>query len=286
MATNIKDRNALENHLLPGLDAKGVPVGLKNTAIPFKYNDVEDFKRTVSMHSDARVICIEGARYDFPSDDFLNAIQKYALNNNVVIVSDEITSGWRMTDGGVYKINGFRPDIVVYGKALGGGYAISAVVGKQDIMDFAQDTFISSTMWTERIGFAAGIKTIEILKREKAWIHLNRIGALIGEGWFKLANKHNLSLKITEFKPLITFKLNYGEFNNQLLTLFAQEMLKRGYLSAPSIYVSLAHNEEIVSQYLEKVDEVFKILSDAIETKTIPQKLESKIRSDSFTRLT
>ena len=153
-------------------------------------------------------------------------------------------------------------------------------------MDFAQDTFISSTMWTERIGFVAGLKTIEILTREKAWIHLNKIGTLIGEGWVKLANKHNLSLKITEFKPLITFKLNYGELNNQLITLFTQEMLKRGYLCAPSIYVSLAHNEEIVNEYLEKVDEVFKILSVAIETKTIFEKLESKIRSDSFTRLT
>ena len=65
------------------------------------------------------------------------------------------------------KINGFQPDIVVYGKALGGGYAISAVVGREEVMDVAQDTFIGSTMWTERVGFVAALKTIEILTRER-----------------------------------------------------------------------------------------------------------------------
>ena len=74
-----------------------------------------------------------------------------------------------MIDGGVYKINGFKPDIVVYAKAMGGGFAISAVVGTEKVMHSAQDTFMSSTMWTERVGFVAALKTIEILCREKVW---------------------------------------------------------------------------------------------------------------------
>ena len=129
LAANIGNSEGLSQHLIPGLNTHGVPSSLCNTAIPFAYNSVEDFQRVIDEHSDLGVICIEGARYDFPSQEFLTAITNYARNKNIIVVSDEITSGWRLTDGGVYKLNNFNPDIVVYGKAMGGGYAISAVVG-------------------------------------------------------------------------------------------------------------------------------------------------------------
>ena len=181
LATNLDNNDNLNNHLLPGLSTNGVPRGLKNTVVPFIYNDVEDFKRVVSKNPDIGIICIEGARFDFPSNKFLKTIMEYCIQKNIIIISDEITSGWRVTDGGVYKINGFRPDIVVYGKGLGGGYAISAVIGKKKIMDVANNTFISSTMFTERIGFSAALKTIDILCRDEVWKHLIHIGTLVGD---------------------------------------------------------------------------------------------------------
>ena len=109
--------------------------------------------------------------------------------NNVVLICDEITSGWRITNGGSYKISGFKPDIVVYGKGMGGGYAISAIVGKKNIMDFAQNTFISSSMWTERIGFVAAINTIKIFQKKKLWVTINKIGKKIKLNWIKIAKK-------------------------------------------------------------------------------------------------
>jgi glutamate-1-semialdehyde 2,1-aminomutase len=286
LAANLGDPEGLSNHLLPGLEPKGVPVGLKNSAIPFLYNDVADFERVLDQHSDIGVICIEGARYDFPNPDFLDAIIARAKQHNIVVISDEITSGWRMTDGGVYKLNGFEPDIVVYAKAMGGGFAISAVIGRENVMDVAQDTFMSSTMWTERVGFVAGLKTIEVLTREKGWEQLIQIGERISEGWEMLAERHGLRLKTTEFKPLITFKLDYGDLNNDLITLYIQEMLKRGYLAASSVYVSMAHTTDIVDRYLEVADEVFSILAKAINHGDVGKLLETKPRSDAFVRLT
>lgn len=287
LAANIGDSSGLSQHLIPGLNTHGVPSSLKSSSIPFIYNSVDDFIRVVNENSDIGVICIEGARYDFPRKEFLEAITDYARKNSIVIVSDEITSGWRLTDGGVYKINGFNPDIVVYGKAMGGGYAISAVVGKQEVMDFANTTFISSTMWTERIGFVAGLKTIEILTRDKTWIHLNQIGDKIGKGWESAANKHGLLLSVTDFKPLITFKFGYSEsINNLLLTLFTQEMLKRKYLAASSIYVSSTHNEVILEKYFIEVDEVFALIKKSLDSGDILQFLNTNPRSDSFGRLT
>ena len=286
LATNLTGTEQLKDHLLPGLEPIGVPKGLKNTVVPFIYNDIEGFYDVIKKNPDIGIICIEGARYDFPKKDFLDAIMNIARDKNLIIISDEITSGWRMTDGGVYKINGFQPDIVVYGKALGGGYAISAVVGKSKIMEMANKSFISSTMWTERVGFVAGLKTIEILCRNKGWEKLIEMGTRIGKGWLEIAQKHEINIDITDFKPLITFKLNYGKNNSIITTLFIQEMLKRGYLASTSIYLSLAHNNKIIDDYLDNVDEVFKIISDAIKNNSLSVLLETKERSDSFTRLT
>lgn len=285
LAANLSGENSLGEHLLPGLAPEGVPKGLKGTALPFKYNDVEALEKLVSGNKDIGVIVIEGARYDFPKKEFLDAIEYIAKRNKIIVVSDEITSGWRMTDGGVYKLNGFKPDIVVYGKAMGNGFAISAVVGRKDVMSAAQDTFISSTFWTERVGFAAALKTIEILTREKIWEHLVRIGTKIGDGWEAKAKKHGVTLHITDFKPLISMKLDYGRQNSAIATLFTQEMLKRGYLAATSIYVSAAHTDGIIDAYMDKVDEVFGLISEAIKTGTVDDKLETKVRDEGFKRL-
>lgn len=285
LATNLTGENNLSEHLLPGLVPKGVPKSLANTALPFRYNDVEDFKRLIDANPDVGVIVIEGARYDFPTQDFLNEIQTVARERDIVIVVDEITSGWRMTDGGVYKLNGFNPDIVVYGKAMGGGFAISALVGRHEIMDEAQNTFISSTFWTERVGFVAALKTIEILTRDKVWEHLIRIGAKIGDGWEDLGLKHGLNIHVTDFKPLITMKFDYGDRNAAIETFFIQEMLKRGYLAATSVYVSYSHTHPIVDEYLNNVDVVFGIMAKAINTESVERKLETKVREEGFKRL-
>lgn len=285
LAANLNGERNLSDHLLPGLKPKGVPLGLKNTVFPFKYNNVDELSEVVKRE-DIGVIVIEGARYDFPTKDLLDTIQKVAKERNIVIIADEITSGWRMTDGGIYKLTGFKPDIVVYGKSMGNGFAISAIIGKKEVMNEAQETFISSTFWTERVGFVAALKTIEKLTKNKVWKHLNKIGEIIGRGWECLAGKYGLKLHVTDFKPLITFKFEYDDKNSALYTLFTQEMLKKGYLAANSVYVTYAHNEEIVKEYLESVDEVFEIISSAIKNNRINEKLETSIRDEGFKRLT
>lgn len=286
MATNLARADNLNNHLLPGLSTQGVPKGLRNTVVPFIYNSLDDFKKVIKENPDVGIICIEGARFEYPNKDFMKIIMDTAKAKNIIIVSDEITSGWRVTDGGVYKINDFKPDIVVYGKGLGGGYAISAVLGRKKIMEVANNTFISSTMFTERIGFVAALKTIEILCENNVWDHLIKVGRIIGESWLNLAKKYNLNITINEFKPLISLKFHYNDKNNLINTIFVQEMLKRGYIASTSIYVSYAHNEKIVEKYISKVDEVFQLISIAIDNNRLDSLLETQERTDAFGRLT
>lgn len=285
LATNLSSESNLDEHLLPGLEPSGVPSGLSGTALPFKYNDINDFDRLLEQHDDIGVIVLEGARYDLPSADFLKAIDVQSKRKGIVVIVDEITSGLRMSESGVYRLFDFDPDIAVYGKALGNGFAISAVVGKKEVMDSAQDTFVSSTMWTERVGFAAGLATLNKLTEFSVYKHLIEVGTYIGNGWIELAKKYELDISITDYKPLITFKLNYGEANNPIVTLFIQEMLKRGYLASTSIYVTYAHTIEIANKYLENVDEVFEIMSDAINNNKVLDLLETEVRTDMFKRL-
>jgi len=285
IAANIQGENQLKDHLLPGLEPKGVPKGLAITSIPFKYNDIANLKKVIA-ENDIGVIVIESARYDFPTPEFLNEIAQIAISKKIVVILDEITSGWRMTDSGVYKLfKDFIPGIVVYGKAMGNGYAISAVVGKKDIIEQAQHTFISSTFWTERIGFVAALATIEFLQKNHVSAHLIEIGNIIGDGWKKLADKHGLDLSITDYKPLISFKLNYGDKNQALYTLFIQEMLKRGYLASSSIYVSYSHTVKHVEKYLLEVNVIFGMMKKAINSNTIETLLETQVRDDAFKRL-
>lgn len=285
LATNLENENNLNEHLLEGLSPKGIPVGLSGTAIPFKYNDSFDLEKQVK-DKDIGAIVIEGARYDFASEDFLQSIKKIADEKNAVIIFDEITSGWRMNCGGVFKsYNNFEPDIAVFGKAMGNGYAISAVVGKGDIMDSAQDTFISSTFWTERVGFVAALETINQLEKLQVHKNLIKTGEFISKGWNNLFNKYDLDIKTTDFLPLITFKPNYGKLNNKILTYISQEMLKMGYLAANSVYVSNSHSEKIVQDYLDCLDKVLKNLSLCIKSKALDASLETRVREFGFERL-
>lgn len=285
LASNIASESNLEGHLLPGLKPKGVPYSLKDSAIPFRYNDFEEFERLAREH-DAGVVVIEGARYELPKKAFLESIKNTARAKGMVIVVDEITSGWRATDGGVYKILGFKPDIVVYGKAMGNGYAISAILGRKEVMDMAQESFISSTFWTERIGFAAALATIKKIIDNKTWQKGTLLGTRIGEGWERTARECGLKLHVTDFKPLVTFKLDYGSDNPALYTIFTKEMLKKGYIASNSIYVSYAHTEKIVDDYLNEAKKAFKIMKKAVDGGSASKFLKTPSMEEGFKRLT
>lgn len=285
LATNVGDVNGLSDHLLPGLNPNGVPSELKDTAIPFKYNCLESLQDVFNKHSNIGVIVIEGARYEYPTPVFLNAIQEMANKHKCVIIVDEITSGWRVIDGGATKLFNFKPDIVVFGKGIGNGYAISAVVGNSNVMEYAQDTFISSTFWTERIGYVAGLATIKSFIENKVWCHLNTMGEYIGLEWEEYANRIDLDIEVTDFKPLITFKFKYGELNSILETIFIQKMLERGYIASTSIYISYAHTSKDIAEYLWACEEVFLILKHIIDDGEFEKHLIGNVRETGFKRL-
>ena len=286
LATNLSDPKGLNDHLLSGLDPVGVPPALQGTVLPFSYNRIDELEKLIARHSDIGVIVVETVRHHEPEHGFLEKVRAFADKTGAVLIFDEITIGWRMALGGAHLHYGVSPDIAVLGKSIANGYAMAAVIGKKDVMDSAQKTFISSTFWTERIGPAAAIATIRKMKKVNLPAYLKRIGALIGEGWKRLSVKHSLKIRVHGPEALVGFAFDYGEDSQAIRTLFTQEMLKRGFLAAGSVYVSLAHTEKNVKLYLRAVDEVFGVLAEAIQKKTVHTLLRGPVAHSGFQRLT
>jgi len=283
LAANLETDENLEGHLLPGLDPSGVPQSLEGTSKPFEYNDVAALERLVDREDLAAVV-MEPIRYAEPEDGFLERVQELTTEHDVPLIVDEITSGFRVRPGGYHEVLGLEPDVAVYGKALGNGYPISAVVGVERVMDEAQGSFISSTFWTERIGPSAALATIETFREENVGDHLVDVGRQITDGWERLAATHDLPLKTKGLAPLTTFALQCEEAD-AATTLFIQEMLDRGYLAANSVYVSAAHTESLVESYLDAVDEVFGLLADALDAGTVRDHLDGPVKHTKFERL-
>jgi glutamate-1-semialdehyde 2,1-aminomutase len=178
-----------------------------------------------------------------------------------VLIFDECTSGFRQSFGGLHKLYGVEPDMAMFGKALGNGYAITATIGRREIMEAAQTSFISSTFWTERIGPTAGVKTLDVMERVRSWDTITTMGSAIGEKWLALARKHDLKITLNGLPALIGFTFD-GPNHLPYRTLITQEMLAKGYLAATAVYVCTEHTADVVERYLADLDSVFALVAD------------------------
>jgi glutamate-1-semialdehyde 2,1-aminomutase len=261
LSTNHNDGDGLSNHLLPGLDPTGVPKNLKNTVHPFLYNNFEELLSIVNNHN-IGVIKMEVVRNFGPENDFLQKVRNLATQKNIVLIFDECTSGFRETYGGIFKKYGVEPDMTMFGKTIGNGYALTAVVGKREIMEAAQKTFISSTFWTERIGPTAALKTLEVMERIQSWDIITAKGNKMRDGWNKIAENNNLKINISGIPSLSFYNIitNNSEDFLKYKTFITQEMLKSGFLASNNFYASIAHSDLNMENYLDKLYPIFKII--------------------------
>lgn len=285
LSANLVDDRNLDGHLLPGLKPKGVPRELKGTAIPFSYNKIEELEKIVE-ENEIGTIVMEPQREHVPQKKFLEKVRKIADDIGAVLIFDEISSGWRMNVGGVHMVHKVYPNIAVFGKAISNGFPMGAVIGGREVMDVAQDSFISSTYWTERIGPTAALATIEKMQKNDVPSHLCKIGSMVSDGWKKLSEKHELKMSIVGMPPVPTFKFDYGDLSQALHTLFTQEMLRSGFLASKVVYVSYSHKKGHVKEYLENVDAAFEIIEKSIENERVHQLLKGPVAHEGFKRLT
>ena len=284
LATNMNNSKNLDKQLLPGLKTRGVSQSFKNSIKPFMYNDINSLKKIFKKrNNNIGIIIMEPMRGVKPNKNFLNEVKLIAKKNKAIIIFDEITSGFKDNYGGLHLKLKINPDIAIFGKSIGNGYPISAIIGKKKIMQVAQETFISSTMWTDRLGFIAANTTLKILKRLNINKKISLYGLKIKKGWLKLAKKNKIKISISGQDCIPYLKFDYPN-NLEILTFFTQEMLKRGFLAGAQVATSFAYNNKIIDMYLKEVDEVFKKIYINLNKGTFP--LKGKIKHSTFKRLT
>lgn len=283
LSANLGDDESLASHLLPGLNPLGVPSELRGTTMPFTYNNFPELLDLVNKH-DIGVIKMEVQRTMPPENDFLKKVRALATERKIVLIFDECTSGFRQTYGGLHKLYDVEPDMAMFGKAIGNGYALTATIGRREIMEAAQSTFISSTFWTERIGPAASLKTLEVMEKMKSWDLITNQGLKIRQGWNTLAEKHAIPINHWGLPSLTGFTIE-SDKSLEYKTYITQEMLKLGYLASNSVYVCTEHTDDVIAGYFDCLDGVFKTISQCENGRDIKALLDGPVCHSGFKRL-
>ena len=262
ISANIKNTNKLNKHLLPGVSSLGVPKALSGLAEPFEFNNVNDFKKKFYKNY-KRLSCVvlEPARAFHCDINFVKTIRKLCTKFNIPLIFDEITLGWHYTLGGYHKAINIIPDLAVFSKGTTNGFPLGVIIGKKKIMKVTTDSFISSAYWTENIGFAAAIATINYMKKNNVSAKLISKGKKIKKIWSDTAGNENLPILITGIDSLPSFSFKHSK-SDEMITFFTQEMLKEGFLAHGSCYMMIAHSDKIINKYKIACENVFKKVSD------------------------
>ena len=284
LGSNLNNGDDLSSHLLSGLSTLGVPKSLKNTVFPFEYNDYDSLLSIVEKEN-IGVIMMEVIRNFEPKNNFLKKVRELANKRNIVLIFDECTSAFRETYGGIYLKYNVNPDLAMFGKTIGNGYALTAVVGKKEVMEVAQDSFISSTFWTERIGPTAALATLDEMQKIRSWEKITEIGNKVRNLWIDLAKKYKLKINVSGLPAISTYSF---ESKNSLKykTFITQEMLKKGFLASTNFYACISHTDKIINSYFDALDNVFYMISKCERNiEKIDNLLEGPVCHSGFQRL-
>jgi glutamate-1-semialdehyde 2,1-aminomutase len=283
LASNLGDQSKLAGHLLPGLSPNGVPKSLRGSVFTFNYNRLDELEALIRKE-EIGVIKMEVSRNYDPDPGFLVSVRKLADQHNIILIFDECTSGFRQAFGGLHKVYGVDPDMAVFGKALGNGYAVTGVIGKREIMEAAQNTFISSTFWTERIGSVAALATLDVMEKEQSWQRITDTGRAITARWQALGQKYGLPLSTAGVPALTGFSIKSPN-GLAYKTLITQEMLSAGYLAATSVYTCTEHTPEIVDGYFAALEPIFQTIRECEDGRDVKTLLKGPVAHSGFTRL-
>lgn len=285
LSSNLKNRGNLDSHLLPGLSPNGVPENLNGLSIPFLYNDFESLSKALQENSlDVAAIIMEPTNSQLPKDNFLQKVRDEATKRGIVLIFDEISSGFRINAGGIHRHFNINPDIAIFSKAISNGFPMGVVMGRRDVMESAQDTFISSTTWTERIGPTAAIATIEKFVRDSVHKKLIEIGDGVRSAWVQAANAADLEVQIEGLPSMSRFVFKHTK-DREMRTFFTQEMLEKGFLASGRFYAMNTHTKYSLGKYVDSCHEVFQKIRNLLDGDLLELSLKGEVLHSGFSRI-
>ena len=285
LAANLRSQS-LDNHLRPGISAKGVPTVLADTCLPFEYNNIDALRDLLERHNgQVAGIIMEATRFKSPAQGFLENVRQLADKHGCVLIFDEVVTGFRMALGGAQEHYGVTPDLATFAKGIANGYSLAAVAGKKDIMASQQDNFISSTYWGETASLAAGLATIKELQEQPVIETINKIGLKLMESFRELAQQHGVKLTISGHGFDFALSFDYAELSGKIMTLFMQEMIARGIYVTGCIYTCYTHTPEDVQAILDAADKTFSLIAKTVKDNNLDAVLKCQERLIGFRRL-
>ena len=207
LAANIANSENLNQQLMAGLSLQ-VPSFLKGTSNPFLPDSVDALREIIGNSRDEiAAIVIEPARGEAASNKYLSDLKAYAKEIGAVLIFDEITSGFRACAGGIHRNIGVQPDLAVFAKSMANGYPFAMIIGTKEVMLSAEGSFISSTNWTDKVGPAAALATIEKYQKENVASHITKIGEKVQSMWAETAIRYELDISVSGIPTLAALPL-------------------------------------------------------------------------------
>lgn len=259
---------------------KGVPKVTRDLTHTFIYNDVESLNKIFKEFPEqVAAVIMEPMNTTEPKDGFLENVKELTHKNGAVLIFDEIITGFRYCNGGAQEYFGVTPDLATFGKGLANGYPISAVAGQADIMRLMEEVFFSFTFGGETLSLAAAHATLTKLQREPVIETLWRQGKKVKQGVNTSIEKYDLkdflSVSGKDCWSFLLFKDTEAYSQWQLKTLFLQEVFARGILTIGTHNMCYAHSDEDILKLLDVYGEVFVIVKEVVERKTLDKKLKA-----------
>jgi len=236
---------------------KNVQICLNNQRDFKHFNKINDI---INIYKRPDIIVFELIRHEYPDIKAIDKLKEWQ-KQGTILICDEVTTGWRLTYGGCHTLYGLEPDITVYAKGISNGYPLAVVIGKENIME--SNLWISSTCWTDSIGFVAGYYTLKKLKHCNYTL-LIKLGQTIKTVWRELAKRYKLKIKLGDVPQIINFEFDYS---NKLLlkNLFIEKMQEEGILALDQFYPMFAHTEKAMGAYIKACNKVFKFISKNLD---------------------
>lgn len=288
LAANLDAESSLSAHLFPGIEPIGVPKALAGTACPFPYGDLDALGHLLDDHrGEVAAVVMEPFRSEEPPAGYLAGVKKLTEAHGVVLIFDEVSTGFRASAAGAQPVVGVTPDMAVFAKSLSNGYPMGAVVGRRAVMEPAGQMFISSTYWSDTIGLRAALTTLNEIETRGVPAQLAELGRTLKTSLNELAVECNAPVQCTgiDTHPHLHFDVANDATKTKLATLYIQEMAKRGCHGYPSFYLNAAQGPAEVEQTIDAARETFTILAEAIAEDRVDALLECELRQDAFRRL-
>ena len=247
----------------------GVPEEVSRLTKTFQYNNIESLKKLVNENKgDIACIIMEPMNVEYPATGFLEQVREIATKENIVLIFDEMVTGFRFSNGGAQELFGVIPDLACFGKGIANGYPLSAIAGKKEIMTMMEDIFFSGTFGGELLSLAAGKETMSLLASEKIIDSINRQGEYLIHELNSLIEEYSLQEYFdVKGHPTWSFFIikeseHYEGFN--LKTFFLQEMLLNGIYTIGTHNMSYAHTKDDIDKLIGAYRSFFNIFKELI----------------------